>query len=108
MLYAAIILFGVTTLMGLYLSSLVFKNREKPVSVIIIHGILSLMGFAILLFYYPASLTSLALLGTATLFGLMLLYQHLTQKKYTKWYCLAHGILTIAGLLFVIELALLN
>lgn len=101
MLSAAIILFGMTTILGLYLSTLVFIKREKPMSVIAIHGILSITGFGILFYYYPITQKSLLLFTAATAFGVSLLYQHLTNKKYTKWFCFAHGILTITGLIYL-------
>jgi hypothetical protein len=94
-----------TTIMGLYLSSLVFLKREKPMSVIVLHGIFSIIGFGILLFYYyPAAQKSLFLFTGATVFGVILLYQHLTHKTFTKWFCFAHGILTIAGLVYLADL----
>ena len=102
-IYSAILIFGMTTILGLYLSSLVLRNKQTPKVVIVIHGILTFTGFVLLIFYCPESLKSIILLSIATVCGLILLYQDLTGKKFTKWLCFAHGFLTVAGfvLLFV-------
>lgn len=104
-IYTAIILFGLTTIMGLYLSSLVLRNKETPKLVIAIHGIFTITGFVILFYYYPASLNSILFFLTATLCGLVLLYQDLADKKFSKWLCFAHGFLTLVGMIFLLMLS---
>lgn len=104
MLLIALILFLITTIMGLYLSLLVFLKKEKPMPVIIIHGLLSVSAFIILFYYYPDSFKSMMLFLLGNMFGVILLYQHLTNKKFTKWFCFGHGILAIAGLFTLTDL----
>jgi hypothetical protein len=104
-LYIATAFFLATTIMGLYLSACVFLKRTKPASVIIIHGILSITGFLILILRYPETLFYVLLLLIATGFGLCLLYQEINNKPFTKWFCIAHGILSITGCVFLVRYA---
>lgn len=104
-IYTAIALFGMTTILGMYLSSLVLRNKETPKSVIVIHGLFTITGFVLLSNYYPESLDSILILSIATLFGLILLYQDLTGKVFSKWLCFAHGFMTVVGFIFLLMLA---
>jgi len=101
-LYLATALFGATSIMGMYLSSLVLRNKPASNEVIVVHGLFSIVGFGILLAYLPASFISISLFAVATVFGVILLYQYLTDKKFTFWLCYAHGIVTIAGFIFLL------
>jgi hypothetical protein len=104
-IYIATLLFGVTGLMGIYLSSLVMRGKLSSKPVILFHGLFTIAGFMLLSKCLPASLPSIIILSLATCCGLILLYQDITGKKHTRWLCYAHGILTIAGFILLIELA---
>ena len=103
-IYATVALFGMTTIMGLYLSSLVLRNKQTPKAVIIIHGLFTITGFIFLASFYPSSLKSILLFFIATMCGLILCYQDLTGRKFSKWLCYAHAILTIVGFIFLLGL----
>ncbi len=103
-IYTALLLFGITTIIGLYLSSLVLRNKQTPKALILIHGLFTIAGFTLLSYCYPASLKSILFFSVATLCGLVLCYQDLTGKTFAKWLCFAHGILTIAGFVFLLVL----
>lgn len=103
-IYTALLLFIITTIMGLYLSSCVFRNKQTSKVMIFIHGVITIIGFVLLINYCPGSLTSILYLAIATLCGLILLYQDLTGMKFTKWLCYAHGILTLIGIVFLFQL----
>lgn len=104
--YLATSLFVITTLMGMHLSSCVFLERNKPWWVIIFHGILSITAFTILITQYPETIMSIFLFFLATGFGICLLYQHITGRPFTKWFCFAHAVLSIAGCVFLIRFVL--
>jgi len=104
LLFSAVVIFGATSIMGMYLSALILRNKPASNEVIVIHGLFSMAGFGILFAYLPASLMSISLFAVATLFGIILLYQYLTDKKFTFWLCYAHGITTIAGFIFLLLL----
>lgn len=106
MLSLAILLFGITSILGIYLSSLVLRNKPSSQPVILIHGLCSISGFAILISYWPASLCSILLFAVATICGLILLYEDITGKPFTRWLCYAHGIITIAGFVALLVFAL--
>lgn len=106
LLYLAITLFLLTTLMGMYLSSCVFLEKDRPNFVIILHGILSITGFTILITHYPETILSISLFFLATGFGLCLLYQDFNGIPFTKWFCVAHAALSIAGCALLIRFAI--
>ena len=100
-----ILLFGFTTLMGLYLSYLALHNKQTPNAIIILHGFFTITGFILLSFFYPEFLITIGCFSIATLFGLILLYQDIKGIKYTKWLTYAHAIFTLGGCFFLIKLA---
>jgi hypothetical protein len=100
-----IILFGLTTVMGLYLSYLALGNKETPNPIIILHGFFTVVGFILLGFFYPESLTVIFYFGIATGFGLVLLYQDIKGIKYTQWLTYAHAVFTLAGCIYLIKFA---
>lgn len=104
-IYIATLLFGVTGLMGIYLSWLVLHNKPSSKSVILFHGLFTIAGFMLLAKSLPEALVSIIILSLATCCGLILLYQDITGKKHTRWLCYAHGILTIAGFICLVLLA---
>jgi len=101
-IYTTLVIFGLTTILGLYLSSLVIRFKQTPKVVIVVHGILSMAGFILLLFYCPGTVIITLFFMVATICGVILLYQDLTGAKFTKWLCYAHGIMTIAGLVLLL------
>ncbi len=105
-IYAALALFGATGLMGMYLSSLAMREKPSSKPVILVHGFFTIGGFWILGAYIPESFNSILLFAAATLCGLVLLYQDLTTKNYTRWLFYAHGIITIVGFVFLLLLSL--
>lgn len=105
-IYIATLLFGITGIMGIYLSSLVLQGQPSSKPVILFHGLFSIAGFVLLTKSLPESLTALILLSVATCCGLILLYQDITYKKHTQWLCYAHGVLTIAGFICLVVLSM--
>jgi hypothetical protein len=55
MLYLAKTPFGATSIMGIFLSSLVLRNKPASNEVIVIHRLFPPAGLGILLAYLPAS-----------------------------------------------------
>jgi hypothetical protein len=98
----SIVLFGITTLLGMYLSTLAIRRKQTPKGMIIIHGLLSIAGFMLLSAYWPDSVHSILLFAVGTLSGMVLLYEDLTGKKFTTLFCYVHAILTISGMIFLI------
>lgn len=99
-----IVLFGLTTIMGLYLSYLALHNKQTPNAIIILHGFFTITGFILLSFFYPESLKTIWSFAIATGFGLILLYQDIKGIKYTKWLTHAHAVFTLTGCYFLFNL----
>jgi ACR3 family arsenite efflux pump ArsB len=101
-LYIATLLFGITGILGIYLSSLVPRGKSSSKPVILLHGLISITGFVLLVKSLPESLTVLILLSVATCCGLVLLWQDITDKHHTQWLCYAHGVITILRFIFLV------
>ncbi|MGE0638599.1 MAG: hypothetical protein AB7G44_12210 [Bacteroidia bacterium] len=101
----ATLLFGITGILGIYLSALVLRGKPSSKPVILFHGLFSVSGFVLLTKSLPETLTALILLSIATCCGLVLLYQDIKGKEHTQWLCYSHGVLTIAGFISLLVLA---
>lgn len=104
-LNAALLLFMLTAILGMYLSSRVLRGLSSVKPVIIIHAVFSIIGFCLLLLEYPKTGKSLLWLTLATGCGVILLYQDMTRQKFTKWLCYAHAVFTIVGLVYLCQSA---
>lgn len=106
MLIIAIIFFLLAALLGLYLLSFVLQNKNTPKGVAFIHGPLAVTGLIILLlyafFHTPKPIVSIILFILAAFGGLILIYRDLTGQSVPKWMAIGHGLIAMAGFLFLI------
>jgi hypothetical protein len=108
-LYIIIGLFALGALIGMYLLSLVLQKKETPKFVAFIHG-----GFVatalILLIYYttqngPGPIESIVLFIVAALGGATMIIRDLMGKSLPKWLALGHGLIAVAGFIFLLVYA---
>ncbi len=94
-----------TVILGLYLLSYVFKNKNTPKGVALIHGGLGWIALVILAvysFYHPLNFWSLGILITAALGGLFLFIMDILGKKMPKILVFSHGLLALLGVSLLI------
>ncbi len=105
-LYTIIGLFAVGALIGLYLLTLILKNKETPKAVTFIHGGFVVVALILLIIYLtknkPGPVESVVLFALAAMGGIFLVYRDITGKKIPKWLAVAHGLLAITGFIFLL------
>lgn len=106
MLYTIIGLFALAALLGMALLSYVLKDKETPKGAMIAHGLFAASGLVLLLMYVfrntPGPVESAVLFVIAALGGFVLVARDLTGKKIPKWLAVTHGLLAVAGFLFLL------
>jgi hypothetical protein len=107
-IYTALTVFGIGTLIGLFLISMVLRNRKAPLWLAMVHGALGLMGIGILIAYainYPGPVIAIVLLAVAATSGLMFFFQDIRQQQVPKWLAATHAVIAGAGVLCLILFA---
>lgn len=105
-IYTAITIFSMTAILGLYLLSLVLRDKETPKMVAFIHGLFAVTGLILLIAYYNGNetgpLVSTIVFSIAALGGLILIYKDLTGNKVPKWLGILHGLTAVTGFIFLL------
>ena len=105
-LFAIIGLFAVGALIGIYLLTLVLQNKETSKLIAFMHGALVASALVMLIIYtinhIPSPIESLVFFVMAALGGFVLIYRDLTGKPIPKWLAVTHGLLALAGFIFLI------
>ena len=100
-IYAAIVIFGMTAILGMYLLSLILRNKSTPKGITIIHGIMAAIALVILIIYCygnePGPVDSVIVFTLAAIGGFVLNYRDITGKTIPKWLGIVHGLAAIAG-----------
>ncbi len=108
-IYAAITLFSLTAIFGMYLLSLILYNKETPRGAAAIHGLFAITGLALLIIFSrnneQSPIVSIVLFTLAAVGGLMLIYKDVTGKKIPKWLAVVHGVTAVIGFGFLILFA---
>lgn len=106
LIYTIIGLFALGALLGMYLLTLVLQNKETPKFVAFIHGLFVAVALVMLIVYTtkngPGPVESLVLFVMAALGGFILIYRDLTGKSIPKWLAVGHGLLAVAGFVFLL------
>jgi hypothetical protein len=102
-------LFAVAGLLGLYLLTLVLRNKETRKGFALIHGPLAMIGVILLAsfairnhenqYFIAISIFALSAVG-----GFVLIAKDLTGGKPPKWLAILHGLLAVAGLTLALTL----
>src|SRR4051812_27211783 len=104
-LYLIIALFALGALIGMYLLSLVLQKKETPKFVAVIHGLFVAVALILLIVYssnHPGIVESIVLFVLAALGGLVLFMRDITGKSLPKWLALGHGLIAVAGFIFLL------
>ncbi len=108
-IYLAITILGMTAIAGMYLLSLILRDKGTPKGVTIIHGIFAALALVLLIIFSvnnnPRPMISIIVFTIAAVSGAMLNYRDLTGKKVPKWFAVAHGLVAVIGFAFLIVFA---
>ena len=100
-IYAAVAIFGMTAIFGMYLLSLILRTKATPKGVTIIHGVLAVVALVLLIIYCvghkPGPWVSIIVFSIAATGGLILNYRNITGKTVPKWLGIGHGLIAITG-----------
>ena len=84
-IYTAIAIFGMTAILGMYLLSLVLRDKQTPKGISILHGFFAVAGLVLLIIYCvgnePGPVASIIVFSLAALGGFILIYKDVTGKK---------------------------
>src|SRR5678816_148440 len=109
----ALIFFGITALIGLYMLSRVFRGLPRQNGVMLVHGLFA--GFAIgILFYFSANdpttgipYASIFFFVIAVFGGVfMVLWDKIMNRKMPKYFPLIHASAAVTGLVLLIVFVL--
>lgn len=110
MIYAAIILFALAAIGGLYLLSFVLQKKPTPKAVVFIHGGLAATALILLIIHTMKTGADLVevivIFIIAALGGLILVARDLTGKSLPKGLAIAHGLIAVTGFVFLLVYAL--
>ncbi|MBK5284918.1 MAG: hypothetical protein JJE25_05915 [Bacteroidia bacterium] len=108
-IYSAIAIFGMTAILGMYLLSLVLRNKQTPKGVAILHGLFAVTGLVLLIIYCfgngPGPWVSVIVFTIAALGGFILVYKDITGRKVPKWLGIVHGLTAVAGFALLLVFA---
>lgn len=111
-IYLIIALFALGALIGMYLLALVLQKKETPKFVAFIHGAFVAAALVLLIYYStqhnPQPIESIVLFVVAALGGAVLIVRDLTGKPLPKWLAIAHGLIAVAGFIFLLVYAFSN
>jgi hypothetical protein len=107
MLYLIVILFALAAIVGVVILKNWLTAINTARSTIYLHGILAAVPLVLLLLYYVRNpevnfRNSLVLFGVAALVGFYMFFREIKGKFSPAWMAIAHGLVAVAGLLFLI------
>lgn len=110
MLYTSIAFFALAAVLGMFLISFVLKDKETPKAVVFTHGPLAVVGLILLIIYSvkqsPGPVEAIVLFVIAAAGGLVMVWRDLTRRTVPKWLAVIHGLLAVAGFVFLLVFAL--
>ena len=110
MIYTAIAFFALAAVLGMFLISFVLQGKEPPKAVVFTHGPLAVIGLVLLIIYSvkeaPGPIESIILFAIAAVGGLVMVWRDLTRRSVPKWLAVIHGLLAVAGFVFLLVFAL--
>jgi hypothetical protein len=106
MLYLIIGLFAVGALVGMYLLSLLLRNKQTPKFVAVIHGLFVALALVLLICYAvkhgPGLVEYIVLFVLAAIGGIILIMRDLSGKSLPRWLSIGHGLIAVAGFILLL------
>ncbi len=108
-IYAAIAILGMTAIVGMYLLSLILRNKQVPKGATIVHGLFAVLAVILLVVYcytnQTGPLVSIIVFIVAAFAGVILNYRDITGKSVPKWLAISHGLVAVVGFSLLIAFA---
>ena len=108
LIYTAIAVFGLAAIIGMYLITLLMRDRKRPLFASIVHGLFATCGLTLFVIYcihQPGPLASLTIMVIAALCGLVLIYHEVIGRPVPKWLGALHGVLAVVGFILLLIFA---
>lgn len=109
MIYTAIAIFGMTVILGIYLLSLILRDKKTPKGAAFVHGLFAVIGLVLLIVYSvgndPGPIESIIAFVIAALGGFVLVYKDVTGKGTPKWLGIVHGLAAVIGYALLVVFA---
>lgn len=106
MITTAIALFSLTAIIGMIMLGFVLQDKKPSRALVFTHGPLAVAGLILLLVYSnehnPIPLESIILFIIAATGGIILVTKDLMGKTIPKWLGIAHGLIAVAGFIFLL------
>lgn len=106
MITTAIALFSLTAIIGMVMLSFVLKDKKPSRALVFTHGPLAIAGLILLFVYstehHPIPFESIVLFVIAATGGIILVVHDLMGKSIPKWLGIAHGLIAVAGFIFLL------
>ncbi len=106
MINYAIALFSLSAIIGMVMLSFVLQDKKPSRALIFAHGPLALAAIVLLFVYSsdhnPIPLESMILFLIAATGGVILVLHDFMGKVIPKWLGIAHGLIAVAGLIFLL------
>jgi len=109
MIYAAIVIFALAALVGLFLLTQVLQNKKPPIGVAVFHGLLAVVALVLVIIQAVTTGADLVqiivIFAIAALGGLVLFIRHITGKSLPRALAIIHGLLAVTGFIFLLAYA---
>jgi hypothetical protein len=109
LIYAAVALFGIAALIGIYLITFVLQTKHPPKIAAVIHGALAATAIALLIIHKintGADILKINIIFSATaIIGFLMFARHLMARTIPKTLAVVHALLAVAGFIYLLVYA---
>jgi hypothetical protein len=106
MITYAIAFFSLAAIIGMVMLSFVLQDKKPTRLLVFTHGPLAIAAIILLLVYsgrhHPIPFESIVLFLIAATGGIILVMHDLLGKPIPKWLGIAHGLIAVAGFIFLL------
>lgn len=107
MLYAIIILFALAAVFGLIILKNWLTAQNTAKGTVYTHGVFAALGLVLLIVYYfqneaKTLRTSIVLFLIAAIAGFYMFFRDLKGKMSPTWLAIVHGLVAVAGFVFIV------
>lgn len=106
MITTAIALFSLAAIIGIVMLNFVLQDKKPSRALVFTHGPLAVAGVILIIIYstkrHPIPFESIVLFLIAATGGIVLVMHDLLGKPIPKWLGIAHGLIAVAGFIFLL------